>query len=240
MSKVKAMLLSAVVVCVLGVAPSVASAFPGPFYHVAGAKIGSTAKELTISIKSGTTMKLNTEHLGIAIEAVCKAVKAETAVFFNASLQGESEMKSLVFGECTVAKPAAGCSVTGGGFTTRPIYSFLDYETNPEPNRTKITTYFRPTKEEEFAVVQLGGLLCSGTYKVTGSVVANNSPERTEAKELELTFPSTPITRTWDTVAGEKFKEYSAGLEIEKKPAVLSGSIIANMVSGEKFGVYDE
>jgi hypothetical protein len=240
MSKVKAMWMSAIVVCVLGVAPSIASAFPGPFYHVEGTKIGSTPKELAINIKSGGTMKLNTEHAGIAIEAVCKSAKAETATFFNASLQGESEMKSLIFGECTVAKPSVGCSVTGGGFSTRPIYSFLDYETNPEPTRTKITTYFRPTKEEEFAVVQLGGLLCSGTYKVTGSVVANNSPERSEAKEQELTFPSTPITRTWDTVAGSKFKEYSAGLEIEKKSAVLSGSVIASMVSGEKFGVYDE
>lgn len=240
MLKVRAVLWSTALACALAAAAaSAASAFPGPYYHVAGVKIGSTHKAATVTIKPGTTIKMKTTHLGVAVEIVCKAVKAEEAVVFNNTLQGETETKDLAFSECSVATPA-GCTVTGGGFASKPVYSYLDYETNPEPNRTKITTYFRPTSGTEFAAVELGGTLCAGTYKVVGSVVSNNAPERAEVASLELSFPNPAITQTWDTVAGPEFKEFKAGLEVEGKTLTMIGTLVAKLASGEKIGVFDE
>jgi hypothetical protein len=244
MSKVKVALLSIVVAGALGaVTATVAAAFPGPFYYVEKAKVGGSgaSKAVNIAIKPGTTVKLLTEYSNFAVEAVCKAVKAEGAVFYNATFQGESEMTKLTFSECTVIKPSI-CKIVGGTFSTVGVYSYLDYEKNPEPTRTPITQYFRPKSGSVFAEVPLEGRFClaPSVLKVKGTAVANVSPERKEAKEAELTFPNPPITRTWDTVAGNKFAEYSAGMELEGKPAILVGTVIATMTTGEKFGAFDE
>ncbi len=242
MSKARILLLSLTITCALGaVAASTAAAFPGPFYHVEGAKINATPKAASVVIKPGTTVKLLTEYRGLAVEAVCKAVSSEGAVFFNASLQGESEMTKLTFSECTVITPSV-CSIVGGKFSTVAVYSYLDYEKNPEPTRTAITEYFRPKSGSVFAEVPLEGRFClaPSVLKVNGQAVAKISPERGEAKEVELNFPNPAIKSTWDTVAGNKFQEYSAGMELEGKPATLVATVIAKMATGEKFGAYDE
>ena len=244
MFKTRVALLGALALFIAsGIAASTASAGQGPFWHVAGAKLGQGAvKQVKFQAKYNEAISL---FRGSALSgAVVVEIKCHNSYGEGGTIEGQGAFQGqdkavIVFEQCKTAfKPAAAECKVVEPIRTNQLKSYLAYNnTKPENKQQKFVDVFEPSAAQAagvFLTLHFAGKGCLVTEaKVEGSVAAEIVPIEKESQELLFFFPEVPI----ESVVHEQ-QERKVGLSFAGEPAIFSGAYGARLATNEPWGVF--
>jgi hypothetical protein len=231
MLKVRVVLLALVAVFVASAAASaVAQAQTGPVWHVNGSKLeAGKTKAITDKNVAGKEAKLKGTIAGAEVVILCKTVKS-SGILIGGS-PGKDE-ETIEFSNCKV-EGQENCVVTVANTVAQ---SELDH------SPTKMLTDFKTPGNFTTITIKSGEKTCLSTVsnapvKVasgdTYGLACENEPEGTEAEVNILSCPETAIK-----TVEQNGKTAGVGLEFDGKPAIFSDKAEVELVTKEKFGVF--
>ncbi|HEV3320420.1 MAG TPA: hypothetical protein VG053_11945 [Solirubrobacteraceae bacterium] len=211
-----------------GNVPSVASAAPELVWRVNHnmLKSGETRKA---EGKNTTNILIKTTVAGVKINSECTTEKLSGAL-----IEGGAPGRgagALEYEGCTIKKPEH-CAVKN------PVIAKTRSEFVQDSTETRIYTLFSPATGEIYTEITLEGsggtCVLAGTYPITGSVLAEISPEKEEVLSGKVILPTTALTKYKNLAKEEK----TAGLSIGGNPVTMSGQSEGKLESGEIAGVF--
>lgn len=228
----------------------------GPFYKVAGKRLGAGKKE-EIKVKQNGNQVLKVG----ATTVTCTALKAKEGAegFIEGSTigNGDKSEESLEYSGCNVTGMGTCTKTTGGLVTTKLLEGIEGYGgKSAVPEGTgKLLTLFKPKTGTEFAELTFEPAGCSGAAKVktkAGCTPAcegiigqdiNGSGEElevglheTEALSGEVSFPAS-VGVIW-TESGSVLTSRGSGLEAFGAAATYTGKAVITLKNGKNWGVF--
>jgi hypothetical protein len=214
------------VLALSGAAASGASAHEF-IWKVAGAKLeAGKTKELKAKVKVGSKYILKGSAFGVQTEVECKAQKLKAGSTINGGTPGTSE-ETLELEECKVLKPA-GC--TGVKVAATPAKN----EIVEIASNKKLGILLTPKEGAKFTTISFEGCLFNLKAEVTGSAVAEVSPEAAEASSGTLSFPTTQIKE----IVKSNGTKQATGLKFAGNEATISGESTTELAPSQMFGVF--
>jgi hypothetical protein len=219
--------LAAVALAMSAVAAAQASAIEF-IYKVNGAKL-EAGKEKELVSKASTNQVLKATVLGLATEITCTTVETPGAKI-SGGVPGKST-ETVHYSGCTVQKPS-GCKVKEGKITTNPLVNEIVEGVGASAGKDLVL--FKPVSGETFAEPKLeGGFLCA-SLAVNGSILAEAVPQKEEVVAGSLKFEPAEKTK----YKNSKNEELSAGLKVGGKAATTTGTVVTELGTKEKFGLF--
>jgi hypothetical protein len=208
------------VLALSALAATVAQAAEGPFYKVAGARLGAgETKELKAKVKKEYVIHYNTSFEIIR----CTAQKLEAGAKIIGSIganPGTSE-ETISFEGCSQMGNGSPCEVENNKITTNLLTTKLVYATKERTG--KILILFKPVEGTVFATFKFTGSGCNFTTMAVEESVAAEVWSGGKAVEVgiepadvvanEVSFPEPSIKKVWVETAGK----------LEEKKPVLKG-----------------
>lgn len=216
-----------------GIASSTASA-TGPFWHVAGAKLGQgEAKQVKIQAKLNPILVSEVKAFGIKIKIECHNSYGEGITIENSNIQGQDKGR-IVFEQCkTIFNPEEVCKVVEP-IKTNQLKSFLAF--NPNSKQQKFVDVFEPQQGTKFVTLHFEGTGCLvPEAAVEGAVAGEIVPIEKESQELLLDFPEKPIEEIVHQQQTRKI-----GLVFAGEPAVFDGAYGARLATNQLWGVFGQ
>jgi hypothetical protein len=236
-------LLSVLTVLVAGATASAASAAIQYEWKVGGSPLASGAtKEFTVKDKGSGLFTLHMELSGFGIIITSSKLKVQSAAEIAGGKPGAGSetlelegVKVTNFAGCAVKEIEGGKAE--GKLTTRPLRTEIVQGAVGGVGNGKVDLLFTP-KTEKNALIEFeftGSCAIKGLIgKVNGSVLAEVSPQKTEAKIGDLIFEAK--TKEYQVSDGVFHK---AGLYyVAEEPETLTGEAEMELVSKEAFGAF--
>jgi hypothetical protein len=229
------------------VAAASALAVNGPYYKVAGARLGSGSTH-PVKVKASVEYKLKGTIFGVTVTTKCKSLTLNPGAVIVGSAVGTagSSKEILEYGECSVENNGSSCKVEKSEVKTKEVTNTLAYSSSAKTG--KLLTAFVPVSPNVFVTIKYEGTCNTKEVTVEGSAVAEDlngkgevisvgSHETEEATGQLKNNPENGV-KYW-TESGSTLTPHEANLSFATfGSATIEGKSTVELGEGTLWGVF--